>query len=119
MAGRATRRCETCGEHREMATKEECFACYRSRMRARDEELAFVDRHNPAIEDLALMLAAPAAGPDATSAAGLERMRAKFPTAAIAVLQPAGTWRGLVRGRAALTAFVSPRDLPMSSDRQG
>ena len=65
------------------------------------------------------MLAAPAAGPDATSAAGLERMRAKFPTAAIAVLQPAGTWRGLVRGRAALTAFVSPRDLPMSSDRQG
>ena len=75
--------------------------------------------HNPAIEDLALMLAAPAAGPDATSAAGLERMRAKFPTAAIAVLQPAGTWRGLVRGRAALTAFVSPRDLPMSSDRQG
>jgi phosphohistidine phosphatase SixA len=46
-------------------------------------------------------------------------MRAKFPTAAIAVLKPAGTWRGLDPGRARLTAFVTPRDLPMSSDRPG
>ena len=77
--------------------------------------------HNPAIEDLALMLAAPsgAAGPGAASRGDLERMRAKFPTAAIAVLQPAGTWRGLDPGRARLTAFVTPRDLPMSSDRPG
>lgn len=77
--------------------------------------------HNPAIEDLALMLAAApgAAGPDAASGSGLERMRAKFPTAAVAVLQPAGTWHGLAPGRARLTAFVTPRDLPLSSDRQG
>jgi phosphohistidine phosphatase len=77
--------------------------------------------HNPAIEDLALMLAAPsgAAGPGAASRGDLERMRAKFPTAAIAVLKPAGTWRGLDPGRARLTAFVTPRDLPMSSDRPG
>src|SRR5690242_13819728 len=72
--------------------------------------------HNPAIEDLALMLAVPspdpgAAGPDAASPGDLERMRAKFPTAAIAVLQPTGTWRGLARGRATLTAFVTPRDI--------
>jgi phosphohistidine phosphatase SixA len=39
-------------------------------------------------------------------------MRAKFPTAAIAVLQPAGTWRALAPGRARLTAFVTPRHLP-------
>ena len=77
--------------------------------------------HNPAIEDLALMLAAApgAAGPDAVGADDLERMRAKFPTAAIAVLQRAGTWRGLAPGQAALTAFVTPSDLPMSSGRWG
>ncbi len=77
--------------------------------------------HNPAIEDLAPMLAAPpgAAGPEAASAGDLERMRAKFPTAAIAVLQFAGAWRGLAPGQARLTAFVTPRDLPMSSDRRG
>jgi phosphohistidine phosphatase len=77
--------------------------------------------HNPAIEDLALTLASPpgATGPEAASADDLERMRAKFPTAAIAVLRPAGTWRGLAPGRARLTAFVTPRDLPMSSDRRG
>jgi phosphohistidine phosphatase len=76
--------------------------------------------HNPAIEDLALMLvsqgAAPgAAGPEAASPGDLERMRAKFPTAAIAVLQPAGTWHALAKGRARLTAFVTPRDLPTSA----
>jgi phosphohistidine phosphatase len=77
--------------------------------------------HNPAIEDLALMLAAApgaarpsAAGPGSGTASSgdLERMRAKFPTAAIAVLQPAGTWRALAPGRARLTAFVTPRHLP-------
>ena len=73
--------------------------------------------HNPAIEDLAFMLAAPrphpgAAGPGATKPGGLERMRAKFPTAAIAVLQPAGTWHALAKGQARLTAFVTPHDLP-------
>ena len=80
--------------------------------------------HNPAIEDLArLLAAAPGAaagsGPGGSRPGDLERMRAKFPTAAIAVLQPAGTWHGLAKSRARLTAFVTPRDLPMSSDRQG
>jgi phosphohistidine phosphatase len=41
----------------------------------------------------------------------LDRMRSKFPTAAIAVLEPAGTWRGLAPGQARLTAFAVPRDL--------
>jgi phosphohistidine phosphatase len=38
-------------------------------------------------------------------------MLAKFPTAAIAVLEFHGTWSGLAPGRARLTAFVTPRDL--------
>src|SRR5215831_11758340 len=93
--------------------------------------------HNPAIEDLALLLAA---GPGAAAGPGsqpggsqpggsrpggsrpggsrpggsqpgeLDRMRSKFPTAAIAVLESAGTWPGLAPGRARLTAFVTPRD---------
>jgi phosphohistidine phosphatase len=77
--------------------------------------------HNPAIEDLALMLAAApgAAGPGAATPGDLERMRAKFPTGAIAVLQITGTWRGLASGQALLTAFVTPGDLPMSSNRRG
>ena len=72
--------------------------------------------HNPAIEDLALLLAT-APGAAAGSAPGgsrpgdLERMRSKFPTAAIAVLEFAGTWPGLAPGQARLTAFVTPRDL--------
>jgi phosphohistidine phosphatase len=80
--------------------------------------------HNPAIEDLALMLTAPSpdpgvAGHGATNPGNLDRMRAKFPTAAIAVLEPAGTWDELAPGQARLTAFVTPHDLPMSSVEQG
>jgi phosphohistidine phosphatase len=77
--------------------------------------------HNPAIEDLALLLAAApgAAGPGAAAGPGpggsrpgdLERMRSKFPTGAIAVLESAATWPGLAPGQARLTAFVTPRDL--------
>jgi phosphohistidine phosphatase len=62
--------------------------------------------HNPAIEELALMLAA---APDAAAPAALERMRGKFTTAAIAVLELEGTWRRLAQGQARLTAFVTPR----------
>jgi phosphohistidine phosphatase len=72
--------------------------------------------HNPAIEELALMLAATAPGAaassrrDAAVPGALERMRVKFPTAAIAVLDFTGTWRALARGQAQLAAFVTPRD---------
>jgi phosphohistidine phosphatase len=71
--------------------------------------------HNPAIEELALMLAAntPSAGGSPGPAGALERMRSKFPTAAIAVLEPAETWHDLSPGQARLTAFVTPRDLPV------
>ena len=72
--------------------------------------------HNPAIEDLALLLAtapggAAEPGPAGAAPGDLERMRSKFPTAAIAVLEFHGTWPGLAPGEARLTAFVTPRDL--------
>jgi hypothetical protein len=38
-------------------------------------------------------------------------MWAKFPTAPIAVLEPAGTWHDLTPEQAWLTAFITPRDL--------
>jgi len=70
--------------------------------------------HDPAIQELALTLAATtptfhlseAAPPDA-----LDRMRAKFPTAAIAVFEFPGNWDQLGPGTAPLTRFVTPRDL--------
>ena len=72
--------------------------------------------HNPAIEDLARLLVtanggAAGPGPGGAIPGDLERMRAKFPTAAIAVLEFHGTWPGLAPGEARLTAFVTPRDL--------
>jgi phosphohistidine phosphatase len=42
----------------------------------------------------------------------LDRMRAKFPTAAIAVFGCAGSWDGLGPGSARLACFITPRDLP-------
>ena len=62
--------------------------------------------HNPAIEELGLMLAAPR--PDDA----LERMEVKFPTAAVAVLELTGNWDQLGPGMAHLAAFVVPREAP-------
>jgi phosphohistidine phosphatase len=72
--------------------------------------------HNPAIEDLALLLAMAPGGAGGSTPADaapgdLQRMHAKFPTAAIAVLEFQGTRSGLAPGRARLSAFVTPRDL--------
>jgi phosphohistidine phosphatase len=77
--------------------------------------------HNPAIEDLGLLLATPPGGgggpaPADAAPGDLDRMRAKFPTAAIAVLEFHGTWPGLAPGQARLTAFVTPRDLGPGQD---
>ncbi|MFF0855695.1 SixA phosphatase family protein [Streptomyces sp. NPDC003388] len=60
--------------------------------------------HNPGLEDLVLELAGD--GLDDT----LERVRAKFPTAALAVLAWRGTgWPALAPGAALLTSFTVPR----------
>jgi phosphohistidine phosphatase len=57
--------------------------------------------HNPAIEELALGLAA-----DRSELEG-----AKFPTGALATFTVNGPWQGLAPGEATLTGFVKPRDL--------
>lgn len=78
--------------------------------------------HNPGIEEFALTLAGADAsagadaGADADSvdggrAAELDRMRDKYPTAAIAVFEWSGGWDQLFPGVARLARFVTPRDL--------
>ena len=73
--------------------------------------------HDPAIPELAHMLAAaasparPGAESEAASPAMFDRMRAKFPTAAIAVLEFTGNWNQLAPASARLARFVTPRDL--------
>lgn len=69
--------------------------------------------HDPGIPDLALMLsgARDDAAPAAREAAALDRIREKFPTAAVAVLAFSGSWAQLGRTRAHLAEFVTPRDL--------
>jgi phosphohistidine phosphatase len=60
--------------------------------------------HNPGLQQLALDLA--------SSGADLERLEAKFPTAALATLTVAGAgWSRLAAGDAELTAYVVPRQL--------
>jgi phosphohistidine phosphatase len=59
--------------------------------------------HNPGVQDLALDLAR--GGEDH------ERMRAKFPTGALAVIEFDGAWAELSEGGGRLIAFVTPKDL--------
>jgi phosphohistidine phosphatase len=61
--------------------------------------------HEPTISESALILA----DDDGTDAAVVERISAKFPTSAIAVLDVPGAWNGLEPARAALTGFEVPR----------
>lgn len=73
--------------------------------------------HDPAVQDLALALAAPSRDADRATTTGaespdaLDRMRTKFPTAAIAVLELTGPWSQLETGQARLASFVTPREL--------
>ena len=81
--------------------------------------------HDPAVPELARTLAAAgaeaSAGPvhDAAPAVLLDRMRAKFPTAAVAVLECTGDWDQLAPERARLACFVTPRELRRPADRDG
>src|SRR4051812_41379783 len=59
--------------------------------------------HNPGLEDLAVVLAAPGAK--------LDELAAKFPTAALATLTFDREWSGLEKGTAELVGFVRPRDV--------
>jgi phosphohistidine phosphatase len=64
--------------------------------------------HEPTMSGLTLLLAGDAATGGAPAL--LERVRLKFPTAAIAVLPFAGGWSDLGPGGAELAAFVVPDD---------
>jgi phosphohistidine phosphatase len=66
-------------------------------------ESVMVIGHNPALQELALTLAA--RGPE------LERLSEKFPTAALATLTFGGGWEELSGGAAQLMSFVTPREL--------
>jgi phosphohistidine phosphatase len=59
--------------------------------------------HNPGMQDLALRLAG--------RGARLERLREKFPTAALATLATADGWAELKAGNAELVDYVVPREL--------
>ena len=69
--------------------------------------------HAPGIPELALTLAGAATPGDGDGGSGavFDRMRAKFPTAAVAVLELTGPWDRLGPGVARLTSFVTPRDV--------
>ncbi|MFB7088342.1 histidine phosphatase family protein [Streptomyces sp. NPDC056296] len=72
-----------------------------------DIETLLLVGHNPGLEELVLALAGDAL--DDT----LDRVRAKYPTSAIAVLDWHGTtWRALAPGAALLTAMTVPRGVP-------
>lgn len=71
--------------------------------------------HDPGIQGLAVALVEAVADADRSgtsiSSSTLDRMSAKFPTAAIAVLEFSGPWSRLHHGQARLTSFVTPREL--------
>jgi len=75
--------------------------------------------HDPALPGLARTLAEiPAAGAGAgeRAAAAADRMRAKFPTAAVAAFVFRGGWDQLAPGAARLACFVTPRELRAAGD---
>jgi len=72
------------------------------RVADRFETVAMIG-HNPGIHDLAVALAG--------SGDERDRMGAKFPTGALAVLEFDGPWRDLAPGDARLAAFAAPKDL--------
>ena len=76
-----------------------------ARLRAIPDEVASVllIGHNPALEQLAVSLAA--------RGERLDALQRKFPTAALATLDFEGSWKELGPGSAELTDFVTPKQL--------
>ncbi|MDJ1462486.1 histidine phosphatase family protein [Nitratireductor sp. GZWM139] len=66
--------------------------------------------HNPGMEDFASLLAGNGSGEDA-----LERMREKYPTAALARFAFDGRWDALAFGGARLLHFMKPKDFSASA----
>jgi phosphohistidine phosphatase len=70
-----------------------------------DADTVLVVGHEPTISEVAIDLA----GAEGTNTAAVERISAKFPTSAIAVLQVPCRWERLEIGDAALISFHVPR----------
>ncbi len=70
-----------------------------------DVNTLLVAGHEPTISEVAIVLA----GADGTDPVAVERISAKFPTSAIAVLRIAGRWEQVGPGGAALVDFHVPR----------
>ena len=70
---------------------------------ASGEGSAMLVGHQPAIQDLALLLVA--------EDGGRERLEGRFPTGALATLDVSVPWQRLARGCARLGAYVKPREL--------
>ena len=69
-----------------------------------DVHSALLIGHNPSVQRLTLLLCA--------DGEGLDQVRAKYPTAALATLAiPKKEWRHLHMGDATLSAFVRPKEL--------
>ena len=67
--------------------------------------------HDPAIQDLAVALARQEEADRQPQMASLTRMREKFPTAAVALLEISAPWSELAREDARLASFTTPRDM--------
>ena len=100
-------------EEREIQIEQDLYATPASGLLARlhavepDVDSVMLIGHNPAIQELALSLAG--------KGAQLERLREKFPTAALATLTFTAGWRQLGPGVAELVAFVTPSALGRSA----
>lgn len=79
-----------------------------ARQQPPDVRTLLIVGHEPAMRSLTLELASPPS--DVEDPEALARVRAKFPTAAIAVLAFTGTWPELAPARARLANFATPSD---------
>lgn len=69
--------------------------------------------HNPALQDLAVMLCRKPDGGTVAAGGDPRALRDKFPTAALASLElMVERWTAVDRGSAVLTRFMRPKDLP-------
>jgi phosphohistidine phosphatase len=79
-----------------------------ARQTSADVRTLLIVGHDPAMQELTLELASEETGHAGAEALG--RVRAKYPTAAIAVLSFSGGWAELGPGQARLADFVAPDD---------
>lgn len=78
---------------------------------------ALIVGHNPGLEDLALMMSG-SAERNSAPAQALARLREKFPTCALAIVDyGVKSWADLRPGKGQLRAFVLPEDLGANEQR--